>query len=597
MTVTGPVHGNQWIYADPGATLAFEGDVTSARDIINEQKPGDPNTSRNGTIDWGGNRHVGGQSSLNMPIGLDNSPANVHKIVEPPPIGEDPFSPLGKQRFYNKADMIITVNADGTTTVTSGIVNNKSTVVNLASLPNSMKFLDVTRQLYNKRESKTVKQVEIDVARLAVWNSSLSNTFPARPVTGGTKDVTIVYVDDKRSVTSSEETGVLVKNGSLLPSIHGLTIATPEPIYVAGDYNIKDASGTSSGSSTTHTRPAALIGDAITILSKAWDVTESELRQQSLCEPRGAIDHRECCVSRRHRRNNDRAVQRGRGKLSALPRKLERQNVHLQRLDGRHVSEPICDRLVARHRQHDRHLRSTDARLGFRSEFSRREQTPARNALRSGRHPRRMGVDPSQHDNHRRSQRVAPMRYLASMVLAGTLMAPLFAAAQSFTVLWRTEHPPEMDVLRYLEIQFAGNTFTVVPQWGYTVHTDLSAATIRFSAPTGSVSMTLQFSTNNPNALLASKENLRRHLSPDESIVTLREEFPACAGASLGKGMELDFVSSNRSMRRRAALIPIANGYACFTATSKVEESKTAQLIMGGMLTSFQRTEPIPANK
>lgn len=275
MTVTGPVHGNRFIYSEPGATLTFEGDVTTAKDIINDQKPGDPNTSRVGTIDWGDNRHVGGQSSLNMPIGLDNSPANVHKVVEPPPAGEDPNSPLGKQRFYNKADLIITVNPDGTTAVTSGIVNNKGTAItNLSTVPTGQRWLDTSRTLINKRETKTVKAIEIDVAKLATWNASANNTLPNRPVTGGTKDVTIIYVDDQRNHSGSFQSGVLVKNGELLPSNYGLTIATPEPIYVAGNYNTKDAGGTSSGSDTAHTRQAALIGDAITVLSKTWDLAD-----------------------------------------------------------------------------------------------------------------------------------------------------------------------------------------------------------------------------------------------------------------------------------------------------------------------------------
>lgn len=274
MTVTGPVHANQIIYVDPGATLTFQGDVTTAKNIINEQKPGDPMTNRSGTIDWGGNRHVGGQSSLNMPIGLDNSPSNVHKVVEPPLPSEDPNSPLGKQRFYNKADIIITV-TDTNTSVTSGIVNNKGTAItNLSTISTNQRWLDTSRTLWNAREVKTVKQIEIDVAKLSNWNASANNTLPVRPVTGGTKDVTIIYVDDQRTLTGSQESGVLVKNGSFLPSTYGLTIATPEPIYVAGDYNTKDATGTSSGSDTSHTRPAALIGDAITILSKAWDTSD-----------------------------------------------------------------------------------------------------------------------------------------------------------------------------------------------------------------------------------------------------------------------------------------------------------------------------------
>ncbi len=278
MTVNGPVHCNLDIHADPGATLTFQGDVTAAGEIINKERPGDPNTTRNGTLVFQ-SEHDSGLSTLNLPIGVDNSPEQVRKVVEPPPSGEDPNSPLGKQRFYNKADVIVTVRNTGVT-VTSGILNNKDTDVTLSSYTSgSRRWVNTSTTLFNKRENKTVRAVTIDVADLLQWNSSGSNTLPVRPITGGTKDVTIVYVDDQRTMNSSEQPGVLVKNGRLLPP-HGLTIASPEPIYVHGHYNVQDSSGERIGSSdTSRTRPAALIGDAITVLSersggKGWDLSD-----------------------------------------------------------------------------------------------------------------------------------------------------------------------------------------------------------------------------------------------------------------------------------------------------------------------------------
>jgi hypothetical protein len=56
-----------------------------------------------------------------------------------------------------------------------------------------------------------------------------------------------------------------------LPSA-GLTVATPMPIYVRGDYNVTTDGSHYSRSlgDTTYTVPAALLGDAITILSANW---------------------------------------------------------------------------------------------------------------------------------------------------------------------------------------------------------------------------------------------------------------------------------------------------------------------------------------
>ncbi len=273
MTVTGPVHSNSKLYLDPGAVLKFESHVTSSSEIIKQQKPGDPNTDRSGTLSFPPTQlPSSGVSTLNVPIGTDNSVTNVRQVVEPPPFGEDADSAMGKQRFHNKADLIVTV-TDATNTVTSGIVNNKGTVfTNIFTLPPHQKWLNTSRTLYNKRENKTVKLVEIDVGKLVTWNTSVNNTLPVRAGTGGTKDVTIVYVDDQRTMSGSQQSGVMVRNGALLTP-YGLTVATPEPIYVHGNYNVqKTASATPvlGSSNTSQTLPAALVGDAITVLSASW---------------------------------------------------------------------------------------------------------------------------------------------------------------------------------------------------------------------------------------------------------------------------------------------------------------------------------------
>jgi hypothetical protein len=65
---------------------------------------------------------------------------------------------------------------------------------------------------------------------------------------------------------------VRVANGAKLPS-SGLTVATPFPIYVWGNYNVTGASGTRTGvnnQTANYTYPAALMGDAMTILSANW---------------------------------------------------------------------------------------------------------------------------------------------------------------------------------------------------------------------------------------------------------------------------------------------------------------------------------------
>jgi hypothetical protein len=115
---------------------------------------------------------------------------------------------------------------------------------------------------FNKREGQTVKTTEIDIAGLRSWNAAGN---PLKTALG--RDINSIWVGDYRSQTSGTEPGVRLVNGQTLPE-RGLTVATPQPLYVKGHYNApSSALGTSN---TTDTKPAALIADAITVLSSSW---------------------------------------------------------------------------------------------------------------------------------------------------------------------------------------------------------------------------------------------------------------------------------------------------------------------------------------
>jgi len=267
MTVTGPVHGNTNVYISPGNVLSFQSPVTSAGEISLNRDPNDPSgAGGGGAINFAvkPKEHV---SSLTMPIGTNSTPSAVRQIIEKPPTSESPLSPLGKERFYNKADMVILVSDSGVV-ARSGGFNNFATVVPPTEVS---KFVSTTT-FYNKREGKTINATQIDVASLKAWNESLDQTInPLRPIVP-THDVRIVYVDDLRTQTSATESGVRLVKGQVLPQ-GGLTVATPNPLYVLGNYN-----ATALGSADTrNTLPAALIADAITVLSPNWKDANSTL--------------------------------------------------------------------------------------------------------------------------------------------------------------------------------------------------------------------------------------------------------------------------------------------------------------------------------
>ncbi len=263
MTVSGRVHSNSNLYTRPdGVTLTFGGDVTAAGKIFTTQSPLDPNNSRSqGTVTYSpGVQHDAGVNTLTLPIGTNNSSAAIHGILEVPPSAEDPTSAMGKQRMYNQADMIVVV-SNSSVTVKSGYVNNFGTTIPSGEYN---QFLNFSNSFYNYREAKTINGIQLDVGKLKTWSATNSSL---RTALGG-RDIMSIYVADMRTQSPNTEPALSITNGSYLPP-NGLTVVTPNPLYVKGHYNLP-SDGTTGSTNTSLTKPAALIGDAITVLSSAW---------------------------------------------------------------------------------------------------------------------------------------------------------------------------------------------------------------------------------------------------------------------------------------------------------------------------------------
>ena len=143
-------------------------------------------------------------------------------------------------------------------------------------------FLSLTNKFTDKREYQTNMFVtQIDVGAYANWlgtNAAIASKF------NGNTYPTILYVADWRyAIISSYKLAVVrLVNGATLPHNGGLgfSVATPNPLYVKGNYNIT-ADGVhfaySPGSTTNNSCcvPAALMCDAITILSSAFNDSTS----------------------------------------------------------------------------------------------------------------------------------------------------------------------------------------------------------------------------------------------------------------------------------------------------------------------------------
>jgi hypothetical protein len=139
----------------------------------------------------------------------------------------------------------------------------------------------VTNTFTDKREYQTNMFVtQIDVGAYSNWLGS--NTYVLSKFNGSTLP-TITYVADQRNIGTNKLAVVRLVNGARLPYNNkiGFSVATPNPLYVRGNYNTT-ADGTHFAlipDSTTNTGscvPAALLCDAITILSSAFtDSTSS----------------------------------------------------------------------------------------------------------------------------------------------------------------------------------------------------------------------------------------------------------------------------------------------------------------------------------
>ena len=119
---------------------------------------------------------------------------------------------------------------------------------------------------YDYREGKTVQAVQIDVSLFRQWITNAgvnggSNWNHSLAYDAG-QGINSVYVYNSVPLTSSTLPAVRMINGSRLPNstnvinstnliTSGLSVATPQPLYVYGNYN-SETDGDSSGSQRVH---------------------------------------------------------------------------------------------------------------------------------------------------------------------------------------------------------------------------------------------------------------------------------------------------------------------------------------------------------
>jgi hypothetical protein len=291
MTVNGKTHVNGQIWADPGTSLTFNDTVeTTASNIIYSRNTNDDsqaNTANPTVIYLNPNGSANTPSlsadSLTMPLGTNlASPAD---ILDLSPAGVDPYSAVGQEYLYNQADIIVSNSSSGQFSVYYQNSNSTPQLQLIPAITNIIISSHTTNvyysfltnvSFYDYRESDTVQAVQLSVTNFGIWVTNNSSTngglqYNNQNTSGSSSKghaINSVYIYNSVPLTSSQLPAVRVAYGSVLPT-QGLTVVTPQPIYVLGNYN---ASGSSlnNGTNVVNTAPAALIGDAVTVLSTSW---------------------------------------------------------------------------------------------------------------------------------------------------------------------------------------------------------------------------------------------------------------------------------------------------------------------------------------
>lgn len=280
MTVSGPVYSNGGIWAG-SSVLTFMSSVAAAGQVATGTS--DPfATNYTGS---GGSTFTSGYTSnadtLAMPIGQTNDPNAIRALLNLPPAGTSPYSSTGQLYFINQADLIVSNSSSGTISVYLQDSNNVTPVkyippnvtkmtTNGATVTTNLSYSFATNAtFYDYREGKTVAAVQLNVGALTNWLASTNGSTLNTQLYNDTGSyIDSVYVYNNAPSSSTSLPAVRMANGSVLPS-QGLTVVTPDPLYVLGNYN---ASGISlnNGTNVANTAPAALFGDSITALSTAW---------------------------------------------------------------------------------------------------------------------------------------------------------------------------------------------------------------------------------------------------------------------------------------------------------------------------------------
>lgn len=165
--------------------------------------------------------------------------------------GDDPT--ISAQRLYNRAGLRVTVNTDNTVTIEK-IDPVTQAATDVTSTYSSM-VTGISTPVTDMREGKPVTMTTIDVS---VLKSKLSTNY---------SDFNGVLYVNVKSATATNPGAVRLVNAEQTPETiynTGFSVATNGGLYIKGNYNTTPRADGS-------INPAMVMGDAVTLLSYAWD--------------------------------------------------------------------------------------------------------------------------------------------------------------------------------------------------------------------------------------------------------------------------------------------------------------------------------------
>ncbi len=276
MTLSGRVHSNDDIYVGSRNTLTVDSNYFRSAGNIYLARKDDPLDLMGGTVRIEVNDGSGTFADLTfdstsptwtvdaLNTWMGTVQSTDHGITEltPPSVQTiDAFVPEAGGDYVDNGDGTYTQVAPGTGDSTRGYYHSQADLAIIDGVAYNKAGADVTAMLppgtittatmYDGRENEDITVTEIDVKKLFDSGVLVGHSDP---------NGALVYAT-RSDTTAAQPNGIRLKNASELGD--GFTVCSDSPVYSWGDYN------------SVNKKPAAIISDAVNILSNAWNDTKS----------------------------------------------------------------------------------------------------------------------------------------------------------------------------------------------------------------------------------------------------------------------------------------------------------------------------------